>query len=517
MAISPLLFVLYQMPDEKSLKKSLSNLFNKKVFTSSIADKAILAVKSNAISFDISRDYYTKREFNDKLSKIRNCASLLEIRKYENGDQRIHNGNFCGMPVVCTACADKVSRRKKAIWKPIIKAAVKYNPDTGSPKFRYVYLITMTIKDGKRIEERIDKLVESKKNHRKMGQKRKRKDGSIYRGRGEWRKLGAGISSTEMVSGENSKEWHVHEHLLGFSNERIDYSIYWPLKYLNLKIKYGVKNDDEVKDKIPDWELAAAVREWYFPQGDLKNAVPVSKASYEWIKATKGQGISFDVRPIGYAKWKKNKFIKERYFSDYSEWIAEQAAEVLKYNSKLAEGMQKSAVNTDQYSELILRRGCRRLFNSYGAFRNRTDSLYFSPEEEAYMQFLENRDAMTYEIDKADVSESGYNTSRSINGPVFSSSDSPGNDQRCKLSQQSLVVSDFRSSKRGSMDGRKHIQFLDENDPFSRPFNPTAERWRRDIESFIDEKKEGLKAVLRVIWRSEVSEDVARAYSPPPF
>ena len=494
------------MISKLSIEKDLSNLANKKGWTRSIVDKAIEAFDSGRLGLDLSRDYYTKNELGEKLKKIHDCADLLEIREYDDGTKAIHNGNFCRCPVVCITCADKVSRRRKAFWKPRIQQAAR--------RFQYIYMLTMTIKDGAAIEERLNTLIRSKKRFRLFGQRRGDKKDC-----GEWSKVEGALSSTEIVWGSGSGLVHAHEHALLFTNERLDYKLYCPLlksmvmedNGLHQEGKWVYKGSERLT-KTEYSALFSPIALDVFTDSDGL-CIPVSKLSREWIRATREQGYNIDVSPLSYRDFKRNPEVKGKRCNDFAEWVAAQAAEVLKYNSKLAEGLHKNPVTPQQYVELIQRRGARRLFNSYGAFRNRRDSLYFSPEEERWLDYVEWRDAQSYTIKRSEYRKDNYKVSSAAeNRAVFVSSDKPDRVRRFKLHCQGEIVGWFRRVKAAALADRSIMM----KNTMAKGAADTEE-WKRNIEEFIDKSKEAMRMRLKKLWMERYPDGACPGWAPAPF
>lgn len=523
-----------------AIEKRLSSFAGKKEFTGDLVKRAISSFDSGLLNLDISHDFYTRYELGDKLRRIRDCSKILELRQYPGGLSSIHNGNFCKMPVVCVTCADRNSRKKKAIFKPRIEQA--------AARFKYVYMITLTIKDGEILEDRLNALVKSKKRFRLFGQSRllkrmkiyqddsgkwyeydPRRDGDppqhlkeyrIFRNdSGEWSKIKAAIASDEIVLGEGSGEIHCHTHILAFTNARLDYRIFRDYQKKEIIEKSGLVekagryylDNKELSKQEYLKILSPAVSDWYFPENG--DPVPVSKISREWIKATAGEGIDIDISPLSFKTYKQDPYFKGEYCATFPKWIAAQAGEVLKYNSKLAEGLQKNPISTERYIELIQRRGARRLFNTYGAFRSQLDSLYISDEEEKYFQYVEWRDSQEYEIRRADYYDGNYHIKPGYeNKAVFVTSDKPDNNRRYRLSKQADIVSWYRKVKAAALEGRKAMAA---NTAKLGAADTAA--WKAQIEQFIDQSKKDMRAKLRALWLSEIPPGAARRFAPAPF
>jgi len=366
-----------------------------------------------ALDVEVSRvdclfngDIYTRRDMWEKLDAIAACASIVELRKYDSGEVKVHNANYCHNPVVCPICADRVSKRRRELFSiPLKRAVRRFGVEKASgdwksewpEQYTGVYLATATIKDGPNLKERIDTLLDSVKRMRKMGQKRtKTKAG---RSRGEWHKVRAGLSNVEIKIGKNSGEWHVHTHFLLFTDTPID-----------IKLK-----DSEYFIEKENGSL--------FP-----DKIQVSKFNYEWYTATRGEGINFDVTPVQF-----KKVIHGRTCETFEESVTAQAQEVLKYSTMLSAKKGTGILSAAQYVELIQRRGNRRLFNSIGLLRcdkrNPESFMEVTERELRRLEYVDSMESKHYDIYSTRWQSGGeYGNIVKQKYPLFKSSDS--NDRR---------------------------------------------------------------------------------------
>lgn len=410
------------------------NKYNKlKRFAAFVSDsmrEKIAGTKTTLIQDEVSRvdclhngDIYTKKDMWDKLDNIADCASLIELRKYDSGEVIIHNANYCHNPVVCPVCSDRVSKRRRAIFtEPIKRAVRKFGIDkyTGNWKAEYpegytgVYLATATIKDGNNLKERIDTLLDSLKSMRKMGQKRK-----AGRSSGEWSKVAAGISNVEIKIGSGSGSWHVHAHFLLFTSSPIDIR--------TRESEYSIiKNNGE--------------------------SVPVSKFNHEWYLSTGGEGINFDVRPIQF-----RADVNGRECKTFEESVEAQAQEVIKYTTMLSPKKGTGILSAAQYVELIQRRGTRRLFNTIGLMRcdkRNPDSLMTITERELRKaEYVESLDKKCYEVFASLWQRGGtYSELSKMEGSLFSSSDDMNTNfvnirRRAFLAQTAKYQGEYRKQR----------------------------------------------------------------------
>lgn len=351
-------------------------------------------------------DIYTKRDLWEKMDAIAECASLLELRKYESGEVKIHNANFCHNPVVCPVCADRVSKRRRSLFTEPIKRAVRrfgVNPACGDWRSEYpkgytgVYFATATIKDAPKLKERLDTLFESKKRMRKKGQKRDNGKSSI----GEWSKVKAGISNDEIKIGSGSGSWHTHTHFLLFTDAPLDIRIEGSPYYVPKRHEEGAGISGN---------------------GAAEEKIQVSKFNYEWYQSTGGEGINFDVRPVEY-----RKNVNGRECDTFEESVAAQAQEVLKYSTLLSTNKGTDVLSAAQYVELIQRRGTRRLFNTIGLLRcdkrNPDSFMTISERELRRLEYVDKMDSKCYEVYAATWKTNRYEKVRKMDGALFKSSD----------------------------------------------------------------------------------------------
>lgn len=341
-------------------------------------------------------DNYTRSEMIEKIEKMSKCAEIVEIREYDTPSgsaARVHNANYCHNPIACSTCAAQASKKRKIDYEFQIKEAAR--------RYKYSYMITYTIKDGPDLKERIDKLANSMKRFRKMGQKR-----SFGNSLGEHSKIKAAINNIENKLGENSGQWHVHIHSLIFTDELIDYAIYNEAKKKFLQSRKS--------DRLTKEELLEAAKEIKcipgrsFDTHTEVSFVPVSPLSSQWYKATKQEAINIKVNPLFklgknrepiYDKW-TNKDGKYYRFEKVEDAIYFHATEVLKYNTKLSDDLE--TLSSSQFVELIQRRGKRRLLNPVGSMRcdsRNPDALTTREDKEQRKQdYKVKMDGMEYKI-----------------------------------------------------------------------------------------------------------------------
>jgi len=318
----------------------------------------------------VSRTGLTCTDLSEKIDKISQCASILELR--ENFEQTpsgleqvlsVAAANFCKNPTVCCVCADRMQARRRARFNDSIKHQARQVMDGN----RYGYFFTYTIKDSENLGDAIDHLKTAKRSFRRMGQKRGSK-----RSGGEAAKITAAISTIEIKRGKNSGLWHAHSHDLVFTDQKIDYQVYDQSKKNELKSKYG-KN-------IPREKL----REIAIYQANLNSIeVAASKLSMEWLQATGGQSIGIDVVPLKHvpdsAKGAKKRKFERMSFEDS---IAYQAREILKYPAKIPYNQPADVLTLiqDTYN--------KRMTATYGEFRGIPGDEYNDDEAKERGSFV---------------------------------------------------------------------------------------------------------------------------------
>ena len=384
---------------------------------------SIVSDEINKVDCLFNSDIYTKRDMWEKLDSIAACASVVELRKYETGEIKIHNANYCHNPVVCPVCADRVSKRRRAIFTEPVKRAVRkfaVNPCCGDWKSNYpqgytgVYIATATIKDGPNLKERIDVLQDSLKRMRKMGQKR-----GAERSRGEWAKVKAGISNVEIKIGSGSGVWHVHSHFLMFTDRPID-----------------------IRSKESEYFINKS-------NGEKTN---VSKFNHEWFLSTGGEGINFDVRPIEFKKEVHGKECKT-----FEESVEAQSQEIIKYSAQLSANKGTGILNASQYVELIQRRGSRRLFNTLGLLRcdkrNPESLMTITEREVRRLEYVDSLDCKKYEVYSAQWQNGGtYGQFKKQDGAIFADSDDMNTNfvnlrRRSFFAQTAIYQGEYRKAR----------------------------------------------------------------------
>jgi hypothetical protein len=378
----------------------------------------------------VSSTGLTVEDIAEKIDKVKDCATLIELKEHfcqigndpNNTEQilKISAANYCKQPAICTICAQRVSQRRKAIYSDPIKEQAEMCEETyidklGIERFkRYAYMITYTVNDGYSLSERLYHLKESKKNFRKMGQRRS----SGKRSGGEASKIVAGLSTVEIKRGKNSGCWHVHSHDLVFTNAPLNYRVYDHDKKKLLEKKYG-KN-------IPEEKLKEAA----LIKAKFRNKIiPVSKASFEWLRATNGDSIDISIDRI-YHVPKSAKGRKKRMFEkmSFAESVNYQSKECIKYPLKPWE------VSAADSIEMLCETFNKRMVATYGEFYGLKNDDYYNEIDDS------ERFVMQW---------SGNNYDNPLPGTVRDLQDDTEPRKRV-----GIALGDYRRSRRDMLDKR---------------------------------------------------------------
>lgn len=145
-------------------------------------------------------------------NKISNCANYLVFRHYFQIDEvRLHAAQFCKKHLICPMCAIRRGAKMLKAYLAKYEQVTKAYPELGP------YLVTLTIKNGDDLDERVTHLRQSMK---KMTQQRR--DSLIGRFSCEFAKSSGGFHSIEVTKRQNG--WHPHAHMVWLCDEKPDQS-----------------------------------------------------------------------------------------------------------------------------------------------------------------------------------------------------------------------------------------------------------------------------------------------------
>ena len=151
---------------------------------------------------------YCNVQQNVKMSnKLANCANYLVFRHYFRIDEvRLHAAQFCKKHLLCPMCA---IRRGAKMLKAYLD---KYKQVSGGFPLLTPYLVTLTVKNGDDLAERMQHLRSSM---RKMTQQRRDAlKGQVFV---EFAKSAGGFHSIEVTNKGNG--WHPHVHMIWLCSE----------------------------------------------------------------------------------------------------------------------------------------------------------------------------------------------------------------------------------------------------------------------------------------------------------
>lgn len=144
-----------------------------------------------------------------RADKLRGCGAFLQFRNYFTlGQVRLTAGHFCQQDKLCGLCACRRGGR-------YLRAYVEKTQAVLAEQKLTPYLVTLTVKDGADLGERVQHLLSS---HRKLMDHRR--DALKNRSRGyDSAETAAtcavgGVGSCEVKRGKNSGLWHPHWHAI---------------------------------------------------------------------------------------------------------------------------------------------------------------------------------------------------------------------------------------------------------------------------------------------------------------
>lgn len=134
--------------------------------------------------------------------KLANCANYLVFRHYFTVDQlKLHAASFCKKHLICPMCAVRRGSKMLSAYLEKYQAVIAENPGLKP------YLVTMTIKNGERLQERFMHL---RKAMRGMFEARR----NSLKGQRfvEFARSEGGFHSIEVTN--KGKGWHPHVHMI---------------------------------------------------------------------------------------------------------------------------------------------------------------------------------------------------------------------------------------------------------------------------------------------------------------
>jgi hypothetical protein len=132
--------------------------------------------------------------------RLNYCGDYLAFRHYIEPDQvRLHAARFCQIHLLCPFCA--IRRGAKALQAYLTRYEAIRSEKTALRPF----LVTLTVKDGPDLAERLDHLRQAL---RRLNKRR----GHAKYGRSVWHAIAGAVWSYEVKRGASSGLWHPHVH-----------------------------------------------------------------------------------------------------------------------------------------------------------------------------------------------------------------------------------------------------------------------------------------------------------------
>ncbi|SDX64010.1 hypothetical protein SAMN05216333_1722 [Nitrosomonas oligotropha] len=166
-------------------------------------------------------------------NKLANCANYLVFRHYFRIDEvRLHAAQFCKKHLLCPMCA---IRRGAKMLKAYLE---KYQLVIAERPSLTPYLVTLTVKNGLDLDERVNHLRQSMK---KMTESRRNALKGLISSN-EFSKSAGGFHSVEVTNRGNG--WHPHVHMIWLCSEK-------PNQFLLSKEWQAITGDSYIVDVRP--------------------------------------------------------------------------------------------------------------------------------------------------------------------------------------------------------------------------------------------------------------------------
>jgi hypothetical protein len=141
--------------------------------------------------------------------KLRQCGNYLVFRNYHSvGQVRLHAASFCKVHLVCPLCA--IRRGSKALSAYLERFEYIRSEKSALRPF----LVTLTVKDGDDLGERLDHL---RRSLQKLNKRRAHEPHSWSC----WHGIAGAVWSYEVKRGRGSGLWHPHVHMVVMSESPI--------------------------------------------------------------------------------------------------------------------------------------------------------------------------------------------------------------------------------------------------------------------------------------------------------
>lgn len=169
---------------------------------------------SGAKARSLAMSEYIKSTQHSRYSKVAyrlgECGSFLWFKNYfEKGEIRLHSASFCEKSALCPFCAiRRAGKFIKAYMSKLESLRAVY------PHLK-PYMLTLTVKDGESLSERVLHLRSSIKTYmQKRREYLARVNSKRNRPHVELVKALGGVYSIEIKRGKNSGLWHPHVHFV---------------------------------------------------------------------------------------------------------------------------------------------------------------------------------------------------------------------------------------------------------------------------------------------------------------
>jgi hypothetical protein len=225
--------------------------------------------KAKQGALDVSEYMATLPEHQATARKVLECGDYLVFRHYPTVDKvRLHGASLCRKHLLCPLCAIRRGAKTLAAY------LARWEHISAQQPHLRAYLVTLTVKDGEDLEERMAHLHKSQ---RELWKRKQRGRGSCLDG-----VLGA-VWSYEVKRGAGSGLWHPHLHMIALaesSPDQVELSAEWkritgdshivdvrpisqadPATGFVEVFKYAVKfSDQPVEDTVHAWLTLAGKR-----------------------------------------------------------------------------------------------------------------------------------------------------------------------------------------------------------------------------------------------------------------
>lgn len=147
----------------------------------------------------------------DLLKVMSECGNFLLFHHYfEKQEVRLHKASFCKNHLLCPLCGLRRGSKATQAYDKRFKLIKEKYPDIEP------YFVTLTVKDGPDLRERIGHLQACRKEYTNIAKDAKRGRRPLT----ELNKALGGVSSYEIKRGKDSGLWHPHSHEVWLCKER---------------------------------------------------------------------------------------------------------------------------------------------------------------------------------------------------------------------------------------------------------------------------------------------------------